>query len=176
MDRRVFSERIQEQRVIDRLLHNRKLILYMNNCGGHHLSHEVLTSMDRINTEVFFLPKDSTDLVQQTDPFIIQKVKQVWRKHWDAWRMEATSNGAWKEGSGKLPNPGKNFFLKMAAGTTRDVNAPRDADGISYGRKAMIRCGMSLNLNGRWEVQQLFQKLQEIVRKYEAEFNGIWKE
>lgn len=36
----------------------------------------------------------------------------------------------------------------------------------------MIGCGMALNLNRRWEIQQLFLYLQEIVAKFHKTFNG----
>lgn len=48
----------------------------------------------------------------------------------------------------------------------------RDADGVSYETKGMIRCGMGFNLNGNWEIEQLFPKLQEMVRKYPVDFSG----
>ena len=59
------------------------------------------------------------------------------------------------EVSGKMKNPGKKFFLLLAKQAVQDVNNRWDADGTTYDRKAIIRCGMSLNLNGRWEVEQL---------------------
>lgn len=62
----------------------------------------------------------------------------------------------WKSGSGKLPNPGKTFYFKLAAAVIREVDISRDENGVSYIRKSMRRCGMDLNFNGRWEVQQLF--------------------
>ena len=75
-------------------------------------------------------------------------------------------------GSGKIINPGKRFFLKLAVNCVRDVNRQRTSEGITYARKAMIRCGMSLNLNGKWEEDQLSNELQEIVAKYRNHFDG----
>lgn len=46
------------------------------------------------------------------------------------------------------------------------VNAQRDTDELSYNRKAMIICGMSLNANGKWEEGQLKPELQQIIKKY----------
>lgn len=39
--------------------------------------------------------------------------------------------------SGKVKNPGKHLFLKLAANADRDVNSQRDKNGIKYTRKAM---------------------------------------
>ena len=36
----------------------------------------------------------------------------------------------------------------------------------------MIGSGMALNLNGQWQVRQLFPHLQIIVDKYPANFQG----
>lgn len=36
----------------------------------------------------------------------------------------------------------------------------------------MIRCGLAMNLNGRWEVQELFPHLREIVQKYKENVDG----
>ncbi|KAE8966541.1 hypothetical protein PR002_g28334 [Phytophthora rubi] len=79
------------------------------------------------------------------------------------------SDGVW---SGKLKNPGKRYFLTLAAKAVRRVNAQRDKNGLNYARKAMIRCGLSLDVDGKWRVEQLFSHLQEIIRKYPDEFTG----
>ena len=63
-------------------------------------------------------------------------------------------------------------FLKLAADAVRDVNAQQDRNGLSYAMKAMIRTGMGLNLNGKWEECQIFFHLQEIVAKHRNHFNG----
>ncbi len=80
--------------------------------------------------------------------------------------------------SGKLENPGKRFFLKLAADSIRDVKSQKDNHGISYTRKAMVRMGMSLNYNPdrgestKWKEAQLFSNLQEIIAKLRVHFNG----
>ena len=48
----------------------------------------------------------------------------------------------------------------------------RDKDGMTYARKAMIMCGMSLNTNGVWEEKQLKPELQEIIKKHRAYFDN----
>lgn len=58
----------------------------------------------------------------------------------------------------------------MAADTVKDVNAMRDSDGLTYARKAMILCGMALNVNGKWEESQLKPSFQNIIHKHRALF------
>lgn len=83
------------------------------------------------------------------------KLEMIKKKKWDDW----------KRGSGKLTNPGKIFYLKLAASMIRDVGDEKDRDRVSYVRNAMIGSGMALNLNGNWEVRLLFSHLLEIVQK-----------
>jgi hypothetical protein len=35
----------------------------------------------------------------------------------------------------------------------------QDANGIGYARKAMIRCGLSLDVTGQWQLPQLSLEL-----------------
>ena len=71
-----------------------------------------------------------------------------------------------------MENPGKTFYLKLAADVIRDVNSQLDSNGLNYARKSMIRVGLSLKTNGRWEEGQLSNELQVIIAKHRGHFNG----
>jgi cytochrome c-type biogenesis protein CcmE len=58
----------------------------------------------------------------------------------------------------------------LATDSVEDINQEVDCNNISYSRKAMIRCGMALVLDGTWSVAQLFPHLQEIVAKHDQYF------
>lgn len=80
----------------------------------------------------------------------------------------------WKEvrqGSRRLIHSGKFFFLSLAVGVVWTVAGQCDSDGVLFTRKAMIRCGMALNVNDIWEEWQLSPQLQNIVAKYRDNFN-----
>jgi hypothetical protein len=47
-------------------------------------------------------------------------------------------------------------------------------NSTTYARKSMIRCGLSLDLNGVWCVNQLFPELQRIVKEYPSHFDGTY--
>ena len=47
-----------------------------------------------------------------------------------------------------------------------------DNDGTPLVRKAMIRCGLSLSLNGQWAKTQLFQHLQDTIDRHPLQFEG----
>ena len=90
--------------------------------------------------------------------------------------MDMISQGLWKDSAGKVHNPGKSYFLQLAARCVRDVNRERDEDGISFARKAMIITGLALNTNGLWEVRQLTPELQRIVHKHKQIFEATRSE
>ena len=77
-----------------------------------------------------------------------------------------------RKGSGKLANLGKRFFLELAANAVRDVNGASHKDGVYYSRRAMIRCGLALDTDGKWKTEQLSRQLQAIIEKYMVNFDG----
>ncbi|KAE9037386.1 hypothetical protein PF005_g18230 [Phytophthora fragariae] len=87
----------------------------------------------------------------------------------NCWQNKVRKDGSW---SGKIQNPGKKFFLELAADAVKAVNLQKDKNGMSYARKAMIRCGLSLGIDGTWSVTQLYPHLQEIVKKHRSHFDG----
>lgn len=177
MDSQVWSAWLSDTRAITALPAQRQRILYVDNCSSHVFNPTIESQLANIRTTLRKLPPNATNLVQPADSFIIQKVKDAWREKWDKYKYECITRGDWQDGvdgtgSGKLLNPGKKFFLKLAADSVRDVNNQRDKDGVSYARRAMIRTGMSLNLEGVWSEAQLTEDLQIIVAKYRNHFNG----
>lgn len=63
--------------------------------------------------------------------------------------MNAIIKCEFSKDSGKIPNPGKYVFLKVAASVAREANAMQDEKELFYARKAMIISGLSLHLNVR---------------------------
>lgn len=175
MDSRVFPQWLAESRAIQRDTHNRQRILFLDNCSGHVATGAQTDGLRKINYAMRFLPKNATDLCQPVDSFVIQKVKERWTELWEEKKMVMLNGPEWTQGtlvSGKLPNPGKSFFLHLASQAVRDVNGMRDENGLNYARKAMIRCGLSLDVNGQWRKEQLFPHLQMIIAEHRNHFNG----
>lgn len=54
----------------------------------------------------------------------------------------------------------------------QDVNEEQDAYGMTYARKFMIWCGLSLDQDGVWKTEQLFPKLQQIIVEHQNHFEG----
>jgi hypothetical protein len=71
-----------------------------------------------------------------------------------------------------LKNPGKLFYLSLAVECVRAVHEEIDKYGISFAWKTMIKCGLSLDLNGRWRREQLFDNLQQIIVDHYQYFEG----
>jgi hypothetical protein len=126
-------------------------VVWLGNCSSHSLTPRLTTILTGKNTILRYLLPCSTHLCQPADTFIISKIKDAWTKRWkakkieliqtNAWQNTARANGQW---SGKLTNPGKRFFLQLAADSVEDVNKEIDYNNMSYAMKAMIRCGMAL--------------------------------
>lgn len=80
--------------------------------------------------------------------------------------------GSGRGQSGKLKRSGKNFFSHVTTNAVGEVSQQRDRNELTFARKAMIRIGMSLNVNGLWEESQLFDRLQVIVAKHCSDIDG----
>lgn len=171
MDSIVMPQWLSETRVITALPHKRR-ILYVDNCSGHTQTAALADAAGRINTEIRYFPPNATHLIQPCDSFVIQKIKRAWTTHWEGYKLDCIKRGKWKDSCGKIHNPGKSYFLQLAAKCVREVNQQRDADGISFARKAMIITGLGLNTNGHWEIGQLTPELQRIVRKHQTVFDA----
>jgi hypothetical protein len=131
------------------------------------------------NMELRFLPPNATHLCQPADSFVISKIKDAWTKRWELHKMKMIHDGNWannirRDGawSGKIMNPGKEFFLGLAADAVRDVNAMRDENALTYSLKAMIRCGLAKDVTGVWHGKQLSRELQLIINKHRKYFLG----
>ncbi|CDF38688.1 unnamed protein product [Chondrus crispus] len=176
MDNRVFQEWLSEPRAIRALQNTQRRVLFVDNCSGHNENESVQKCLGEIKTELRKFPLNATDLVQPADSFAISKIKDACRREWDTYKAGEIARGSWMGSgpgaSGKLKNPGKGFFLKLAANAVREVNNQRDKNGVSFARKSMIRTGLSLNLNGLWEEKQLSSELQAIISKHRVHFNG----
>lgn len=177
MDSTVWKEWLSEPRAIRNMDGENSRALFVDNCSSHGCNDDVEVALQRINTKLYKLPANATDLVQPADSFVIQKIKEVWRQKWDSYKLQCVKIGAWKDGgkcngSGRLVNPGKRFFLQLASDAVRTVNRMKDSKGISYARKAMVMTGMSLGYDGVWSESQLTQDLQVIVAKHRNHFEG----
>jgi hypothetical protein len=147
-------------------------VIFVDNYGGHNDGPDVQASLATLHACIRKLVACATDKVQPCDSFVISKIKDAWTSLWEQYKFEAIRDGNWADVSGSIRNPGKTFFLKLAAESVRRVNAMKDSNGIGYARKAMIRCGLSLDITGEWHVKQLSPELQSIVAKHAAHFNG----
>ena len=164
MDSTVFLEWLREPRAISCDSYGRERTLFLDNFSRHGETDPQQAALQKLKTSLRFLPPNATDLCQSCDSFVIQKLKDRWLALWDEKKSELLKSPEWNDGvgSGKLPNPGKQFFLQLAARVVRDVNCMRDENGLSYARKAMIRCGLSQDLNGQWEPSSYFRTYKKL--------------
>lgn len=171
MDAAVFLQWLNEPRAMSRKVGSTRQ-LFVDNCGGHVVNDEVEATLRSLNTAIHKLPPNATDLVQPADSFVIQKLKELWRRHWEFYKSKCVRENNWTRTSGCIPNPGKTFYLKLCAQVVREFNELKDKKGVRYARKAMIRTGMSLDLDKTWRESQLSGELQEIIARHRSHFNG----
>jgi hypothetical protein len=128
--------------------------------------------LDRVRASIRKIVACATDKGQPCDSFAISKFKDEWSPMWEEYKYQAIKDGQWASGSGAIKIPGKTFFLHLAAKAVQRVSAMRDANGIGYARKAIIRWGLSLDVTGQRHVLQLSLELQQIVGKHRAHVDG----
>lgn len=179
MDKKMFTEWLKEPRAFSgnarHLSH-----LFLDNCSSHAVDEEGEDVLERKNIVLHHLPKNATDLCQPLDSFVLKVFKDCWKQKWNRKKWDLiganSSNGntsSGKEWSGKkLSNPGKRFFLELAAEVAREINARRDESGMSFAQKAMVRCGLGLDASGEWTKSMLFPHLRDIIDAYPAQFDG----
>ncbi|OWY94915.1 hypothetical protein PHMEG_00035222 [Phytophthora megakarya] len=178
MTSKVFAQWLGEARILRRLPRAQKLIIWADNYSGR-LSDDAKQQITRLNAEVRSFPANATHLVQPADSFVISKIKDVWTKRWEAkkvemirvnkWQNDARSDGSWSDAP---RNPGKSFFLNLAADAVGDVNLQRTKKGkITYAQKAMVRCCLA-TVNGKWGIDQLSEELQFIIADHYDNFQG----
>lgn len=135
MDSLVWMKWLSEPRAISSIPGLRHRTLFVDNYASHVVSESIQGALEGIRTTLRKLPPNATDLVQPADSLIIQKIKDVWRERWDRYKYDCIKNGSWKDGiegsgSGRLLNPGKRIFFKLAADAVKDVDNQRDDNGI----------------------------------------------
>ena len=62
--------------------------------------------------------------------------------------------------------------MVVATHVVFNMNNERDAYRLSYAQKAMIRCELSLDIDGVWKVEQLFDNLQDIIKENRNHYEG----
>ncbi|ETM02331.1 hypothetical protein L917_01187, partial [Phytophthora nicotianae] len=84
-------------------------------------------------SDLKFFPPNATDLCQPADSFVISKIKDAWKAKWNEKKLEFIRDNRWQNKirkddswSGKLQNPGKRFFLQLAADAVKAVNLQND--------------------------------------------------
>jgi len=62
--------------------------------------------------------------------------------------------------------PENRFFLRMAAKAVHRINEQHNQTGLTYARKAMIHCGLTLDIIREWHEKQLNCDLQIVIEKH----------
>lgn len=119
---------------------------------------------------------NSTHLTQPCDAFVVLRFKNSWRALWDSKKAadipkEKFRDGA--RGSVQLRNPGKHYYLKLAAEVIHRSQAKTDKNFLSFARKSMIICSLSLDKDVVWRKFQLRPELQVMIKKHRSVFERV---
>lgn len=129
MDKAIFSEWLRLAMIFKPLPNFRKHIFYAENFSVHKLTPEVVDAcFQRSCTELQFTPECTTYFVQTADFFGISTIKDDWRNRWDVRPLYMIRNKMWvnrRSGSGRLVNPDKRYFLKLASDAVHAVGRQR---------------------------------------------------
>jgi DDE superfamily endonuclease len=135
----LFPEWFKENRACPPVPYRRKVFTYVDNCRGHNISAALRHELSAKIMELRFFPPNATHLCQPADSFVIFKIKDAWTKRWELHKKKMIhdgnwANSIWKDGawSGKIMNPGKELFLRLASDAVHDVNAMRDENCLLY--------------------------------------------
>lgn len=117
IDGSVMQHIFSEPHAIRELHNGRNWVLFMDNWSAHNLSDELRNIIEKTNTEIHFLPPNSTHLLQPCDSFFIQNIKVTWTSLWEKYKATYTEHLGSPENygtkSGFLPNPEKSFFYNL---------------------------------------------------------------
>lgn len=80
MDRTVFKSWLEEPRAIRALPDWEERVLFVDNASGHDLNEESKQVLRGMMTTIMPFPPGATHLVQPADTFVIQKIKDAWRR------------------------------------------------------------------------------------------------
>ena len=68
--------------------YGREKVMFLDKCGGHNDSDELIASLYATKTHIKYFPPCATDKGQPTDSFVISKIKDAWKAWWDLKKME----------------------------------------------------------------------------------------
>ncbi len=154
---------------------SKQRVIFVDNFNGHHDdgNGNMHAALESNNATICYLVAAATDKIQSCDSFVILKIKDAYMEIWDDYKFKAIKDGLWREGSSALQNPGKLVFMRMAAEAVHWVNKQRNQTGLTYARKAMIRCELSFDITREWHEKQLNCDLQIIIEKHRPHFESL---
>lgn len=88
MDGLAWKEWLDESRVLKKSVGGNICNLIVDTCPSHIEDLNVKESLRRTNTQLNKPPVNSTEKTQAADSFVIQKIKNSWRRNRDKHRLE----------------------------------------------------------------------------------------
>jgi hypothetical protein len=84
MDQALFSQYFEEPRAYQPDLYNRTKTILVDNCTAHNITSRLAIVLAEKITTLRYLPPYAIYLCQLVDTFIISKIKDAWKRRWEA--------------------------------------------------------------------------------------------
>lgn len=171
-DGQVFLQWLRDSRTMSRSPDGCTKHLFVDgNCGfGEDV--EIQVCLRSLNIELHRMPLSVTNFLQPGRCIIIPEMRKMWKRHLDSYVAERDEKNISASAGVPAHQVPKKFYLQLAASVVRELNNVNGNDTVPLARKAMIRTGLSQNINGVWEVSQLSDELREIIVKHRSHFEG----
>jgi len=127
MDQPLFAEYFREERTITALPDERIRRVYVDRCKVHEETEYLLEALHDIRTNIVRFPANCTHLIQPLDQILLRMLKAAWRRMWEQYRAEMVQQGIFTS-TGRVPNPGKHFYLEMVRDVVDEINEKIDAE------------------------------------------------
>lgn len=170
MSQDLFANYFADPRIISHLPFDSVRKLWIDSCRVHNHTELLQSGLESCRTELIRFQPNCTSLAQPLDQLLLRCFKAEWRKRWYSKRNELVAAAEYT-GSGRVPNPGKHYYLKLVRDVVEDLNS-RTHNGMSLAKSSLVMCGLIPGPTGVWSVEQLTPELREIVNSNLPYFEG----
>lgn len=93
MDSKVWYDWLSEPRAMPVQFVEKKRTLFVDNCSSHNENETIEGQLETIKLNLRKFPSTTTGSTQPADSFVIQKIKDRWRFHWEKYKFNEIKEG-----------------------------------------------------------------------------------
>lgn len=124
MDATVWNPWLNERRASGSLPNGKRLVLCVDDCSSHVTAPDMFASLTELKTIFQKFSRNATDKIQPGDFFVIQKIRKVWRRWWDCYKMNCVRERfSEKDENGNKGGKLQNSEISFTSQTSRRFSA-----------------------------------------------------